>query len=135
MRSAPGKQPRGLSRASGLSALRVTAVPRNDGGVVDARAGQRSQSSGLPEPGALAERQCHEALVGLRRVHGQLHGLIAMVEQGRDPSDVVTLLSAVTHALRRTGVRIVVMGMERCLTAPTPCTTGSDRFERLFLSL
>lgn len=93
------------------------------------------RTRGLPEPGALTERQCHETLVGLRRIHGQLHALVSMVEQGRDHSDVVTLLSAVTHALRRTGVRIVVMGMERCLTSPPSCTTGSDQFERLFLSL
>lgn len=73
--------------------------------------------------------------MGLRRIHGQLHALISMVEQDRDHSDVITLLSAITHALRRTGVRIVVAGMERCLASPTSCTTGSERFERLFLSL
>ncbi len=41
----------------------------------------------------------------LRRAHGQLAGVIAMIEQGRDCKDVVTQLAAVSRAWTRRGSR------------------------------
>ena len=42
----------------------------------------------------------------LRRAHGQLAGVIAMVEEGRNCRDVVTQLAAVSRALDRAGFKI-----------------------------
>jgi DNA-binding FrmR family transcriptional regulator len=69
----------------------------------------------------------------LKRAHGQLAGVIAMVEAGRDCKDVVTQLAAVSRALDRAGFKIVASNMRRCLAGETPMTT--EELERLFLAL
>jgi DNA-binding FrmR family transcriptional regulator len=69
----------------------------------------------------------------LRRAQGQLAGVIAMVEDGRDCRDVVTQLAAVSRALDRAGFKIVANNMRQCLTGESPLST--DELERLFLTL
>lgn len=49
----------------------------------------------------------------LRRAQGQLAGVIAMIEAGRDCKDVVTQLAAVSRALDRAGFKIVASGMRQ----------------------
>jgi DNA-binding FrmR family transcriptional regulator len=74
----------------------------------------------------------------LRRAEGQIRGVIAMLENGRECADVVTQLAAVSRALDRAGFKIVASGLEQCITAKS---TGKDRaadleqMEKLFLSL
>ncbi|MCQ6552048.1 metal-sensitive transcriptional regulator [Streptomyces sp. C10-9-1] len=73
----------------------------------------------------------------LRRAQGQLAGVIAMIESGRDCRDVVTQLAAVSRALDRAGFKIVASGMRQCLTDPgeeaQPLT--EQELEKLFLAL
>lgn len=73
----------------------------------------------------------------LRRAQGQLAGVIAMIEAGRDCKDVVTQLAAVSRALDRAGFKIVASGMRQCLTAAdgeeAPMT--QEELEKLFLAL
>ena len=69
----------------------------------------------------------------LRRAHGQLAGVIAMVEQGRDCRDVVTQLAAVSRALDRAGFKIVAANMLQCLNGESAMST--QELERLFLTL
>ncbi|RMI32599.1 metal-sensitive transcriptional regulator [Nocardia stercoris] len=73
----------------------------------------------------------------LRRAHGQLAGVIGMIEQGRDCKDVVTQLAAVSRALDRAGFKIVATGLRECLdkseNASEPLTV--DELEKLFLAL
>lgn len=69
----------------------------------------------------------------LRRAHGQLAGVIAMVEAERDCRDVVTQLAAVSRALDRAGFKIVASNMRQCLTGDAAMST--DELERLFLTL
>jgi DNA-binding FrmR family transcriptional regulator len=69
----------------------------------------------------------------LRRAHGQLAGVISMVEDGRDCRDVVTQLAAVSRALDRAGFKIVASNMRQCLSGESALTT--DELERLFLAL
>jgi DNA-binding FrmR family transcriptional regulator len=69
----------------------------------------------------------------LRRAQGQLAGVIAMVESGRDCRDVVTQLAAVSRALDRAGFKIVASNMRQCLAGESALTT--DELERLFLAL
>jgi DNA-binding FrmR family transcriptional regulator len=74
----------------------------------------------------------------LRRAEGQLAGVIGMLESGRDCTDVVTQLAAVSRALDRAGFKLVATGLKQCVAA-----RGSDKandseqekLERLFLSL
>ena len=69
----------------------------------------------------------------LRRAQGQLAGVIAMVEEGRDCREVVTQLAAVSRALDRAGFKIVANNMRQCLAGESALTT--DELERLFLAL
>jgi DNA-binding FrmR family transcriptional regulator len=74
----------------------------------------------------------------LRRAEGQIRGVIAMLEQGRDCADVVTQLAAVSRALDRAGFKIVASGLQQCIAAKND---GEDQqanlelMEKLFLSL
>ncbi|AKL71195.1 MULTISPECIES: metal-sensitive transcriptional regulator [Streptomyces] len=73
----------------------------------------------------------------LRRAQGQLTGVIAMIEAGRDCKDVVTQLAAVSKALDRAGFKIVASGMRQCMTNTdanqAPMT--EEELEKLFLAL
>ena len=53
----------------------------------------------------------------LRRAEGQIRGVIAMLESGRDCADVVTQLAAVSRALDRAGFKIIATGLRQCVTA------------------
>ncbi len=71
----------------------------------------------------------------LRRAHGQLAGVIGMIESGRDCQDVVTQLAAVSRALDRAGFKIVASGLQQCLTAGEGAEMTQEQLEKLFLSL
>ncbi|MBU3751637.1 MAG: metal-sensitive transcriptional regulator [Mycobacterium sp.] len=79
-----------------------------------------------------------EVLNRLRRAHGQLAGVIGMIEQGRECKDVVTQLAAVSRALDRAGFKIVATGLRECVlgdaaNGKAPMTEAE--LEKLFLSL
>ena len=71
----------------------------------------------------------------LRRAQGQLAGVIAMVESGRDCTEVVTQLAAVSRALDRAGFKIVASGMRQRLASGGDALLAEEQLERLFLSL
>jgi DNA-binding FrmR family transcriptional regulator len=73
----------------------------------------------------------------LRRAEGQIRGVIAMLESGRDCADVVTQLAAVSRALDRAGFKVIASGLEQCLTGPSDRGERADieQMEKLFLSL
>lgn len=74
----------------------------------------------------------------LRRAQGQLTGVIAMIDQGRDCKDVVTQLAAVSRALDRAGFKIIASGMRQCLTNEQSSDTmplTEEQLEKLFLAL
>jgi DNA-binding FrmR family transcriptional regulator len=74
----------------------------------------------------------------LRRAEGQIRGVIAMLEEGRDCAEVVTQLAAVSRALDRAGFKIIASGLQQCMAARD---SGEDQranleqMEKLFLSL
>jgi DNA-binding FrmR family transcriptional regulator len=75
----------------------------------------------------------------LRRAEGQIRGVIAMLEDGRDCADVVTQLAAVSRALDRAGFKVIASGLQQCLS---PKSKGGgdpsvdlEQMEKLFLSL
>ena len=73
----------------------------------------------------------------LRRAEGQIRGVIAMLESGRDCADVVTQLAAVSRALDRAGFKIIANGLQQCLTTDDAGEVQTDlaQMEKLFLSL
>ncbi len=74
----------------------------------------------------------------LRRAEGQIRGVIAMLESGRDCADVVTQMAAVSRALDRAGFKIIASGLQQCVAAQAE---GEDQaanlrqMEKLFMSL
>lgn len=82
--------------------------------------------------------QMTDVLARLRRAQGQIGGIITMIENGRDCSDVVTQVAAVSKALDRAGFKIISTGMRQCMIAERD---GTERpltdveLEKLFLSL
>ncbi|MDO8394372.1 MAG: metal-sensitive transcriptional regulator [Dietzia sp.] len=70
----------------------------------------------------------------LKRAQGQLGAVVRMIEEGRDCTDIVTELSAVSKALDRAGFAIIASGLEQCLTNPGEDLDRRD-LEKLFLSL
>ncbi|MBB1052447.1 metal-sensitive transcriptional regulator [Dietzia sp. CW19] len=73
-------------------------------------------------------------LTRLKRAQGQLGAVVRMIEEGRDCTDIVTQLSAVSKALDRAGFAIIASGLEQCLTNPGEDLDRRD-LEKLFLSL
>lgn len=74
----------------------------------------------------------------LRRVRGQLDGIISMIEDGRSCSDVVTQIAAASRALDRAGFKVVASGLVQCAAAEDRGETpdmSRPELEKLFLSL
>ncbi len=63
----------------------------------------------------LADESMAPVINRLKRAHGQLAGVLRMLEEGRDCEAVVTQLAAVSKALSRAGFAIVATGMQQCL--------------------
>ncbi|MQA34353.1 metal-sensitive transcriptional regulator [Modestobacter roseus] len=73
----------------------------------------------------------------LRRIEGQIGGIVKMIEDGRDCSAVVTQLAAASKALSKAGFAVVSTGMRHCSTTEDAEARELDlrELERLFLSL
>ncbi len=73
----------------------------------------------------------------LKRIEGQIGGIVRMIEDGRDCSAVVTQLAAASKALSKAGFAVVSTGMRYCSINEDGETREVDlrELERLFLSL
>ncbi len=81
--------------------------------------------------------QLTDVLARLKRVQGQVGGIIKMIEEGRDCSEVVTQLAAASRALDRAGFKIISTGMRQCMVSDDAGTRriNEAELERLFLTL
>jgi DNA-binding FrmR family transcriptional regulator len=74
----------------------------------------------------------------LHRVSGQLSGIERMLDEGRECKDVVTQISAATHALEQAGFKLVAAGLTYCLAHPDEAEAAGyplEVVERMFLKL
>jgi DNA-binding FrmR family transcriptional regulator len=72
----------------------------------------------------------------LKRAQGQIGGIIRMIEDGRDCTDIVTQMAAVSKALDRVGFAVIAAGLKQCLTEdPAGERMDTSSLEKLFLSL
>ncbi len=74
----------------------------------------------------------------LRKVEGQIAGIIRMIETGRECRDVVGQISAASKALDRAGFRLLASGLSACLTDPAAAEASGytqEELERLFVKL
>lgn len=80
-----------------------------------------------------------EVVVRLRRAQGQIGGIIQMIEDGRDCTDVITQLAAVSRAVDRAGFKIVMAALQQCIVEENAGSAEApvDRaqLEKLFLTL
>jgi DNA-binding FrmR family transcriptional regulator len=80
------------------------------------------------------EQATGQVLNRLRHAQGQLAGVIAMIENGRDCADVVTQLAAVSRAADRAGFKIVASGLRQSLAGDGDAPMTEEQMEKLFLS-
>ncbi len=74
----------------------------------------------------------------LKRIQGQVNGIITMIEEGRDCADVVTQMAAASRALDRAGLKVISDGLQQCATAKAAGEEppmDPETLEKLFLSL
>ena len=73
----------------------------------------------------------------MKRAHGHLGSVIAMLEAGAECEDALTQLAAVNKAISRAGFALVATGLQECLTAEGGEVDELDvaRLEKLFLAL
>lgn len=74
----------------------------------------------------------------LRRIQGQLGGIVGMIEEGRSCREVIQQIAAAGKALDRVGVSLLVSQLQYCLEdEETARAEGYDpaEVERLFMSL
>lgn len=71
----------------------------------------------------------------LKRAQGQLGGIIKMIEDGRDCTEIVTQMAAVSKALDRAGFAVIALGLRQCITDPENNSMDAGALEKLFLSL
>jgi DNA-binding FrmR family transcriptional regulator len=79
-----------------------------------------------------------EVVNRLRRAQGQIGGIIAMIEDGRNCSDIVTQLAAASRAIDRAGFKIVASGIRQCQDAELRGEEpglSREQMEKLFLAL
>ena len=76
-----------------------------------------------------------DVLMRLKRARGQLDGVIAMIEDERSCTEVVTQLAAVSKALDRAGFKVVATGLKQCWESPDKAPMTQEELEKLFLSL
>src|SRR5680860_1294312 len=81
--------------------------------------------------------QLGDVVARLKRAQGQIGGIVRMIEDGRDCSEVVAQLAAASRALDRAGFKIIATGMRQCMVSDDAGTRRLDEaeLERLFLSL
>ncbi len=74
----------------------------------------------------------------LKRAEGQLRGLQAMIDDGRDCNDVLTQFAAANRALSRAGFRFFSATMEECRNNPELADErgySPEALEKMFLRL
>lgn len=70
----------------------------------------------------------------LVRVQGQIAGIVKMLDEGRDCTELLTQLAAANTALSRAGFTIISTGMQHCGT-DAKGTKNREALEKAFMSL
>jgi len=70
----------------------------------------------------------------LARAQGQLGGIIKMLEEGRDCTDVLTQLAAANSAINRAAFSLIASGIANC-AANEAGDADRAKLEKAFLSL
>ena len=79
----------------------------------------------------------HDEVVNrLKRARGQIDGVLAMIENGRDCNDVVTQLAAASSAIDRAAFKVLSISLRQCyVEGQAPDTAAVKNLEKLLQSL
>ena len=83
----------------------------------------------------LPPEEMSSVVTRLKRAQGQLGGVIAMIESGRECEDIVTQLAAVGKAVDRAAFLTISTGLRACMVDPENNAMDAAKLEKLFLSL
>lgn len=72
------------------------------------------------------DKELKKIINRLRRIEGQIRGLEKMVEHQAPCLDILTQISAVTAAIKKTGTEVVRIYLDQCLAAAAD-TPAADR--------
>jgi DNA-binding FrmR family transcriptional regulator len=61
------------------------------------------------------ETEKRELINRFRRVQGQIGGLVTMIEEERDCTDIVTQIAATKKALERAGILLLTSALTECI--------------------
>ena len=85
------------------------------------------------------DESCRKDVVNrLRRIQGQVAGIVTMIDEGRDCADVMVQIAAVSRAVDRAGFKIISAELQACATATQngePSAMSMEQLEKLFLTL
>jgi DNA-binding FrmR family transcriptional regulator len=70
----------------------------------------------------------------LMRVQGQIQGIVKMIDEGRECSELLNQLAAANTALQRAGFIVVSTAMEKCSAEPAG-SENKKALEKAFLAL
>lgn len=70
----------------------------------------------------------------LVRVQGQIAGVVKMLDEGRDCTELLNQLAAASTALNRAGFAIIATGMQHC-GSDAAGTRNREALEKAFMSL
>jgi len=70
----------------------------------------------------------------LMRVQGQIGGIVKMIDEGRDCTDLLNQLAAANTALTRAGFTIIATGMQHC-GSDDEGTANRKALEKAFMAL
>ncbi|HEX4699086.1 MAG TPA: metal-sensitive transcriptional regulator [Actinomycetes bacterium] len=71
----------------------------------------------------------------IKRAQGQLAGVLKMLEEGRDCTDIVTQLAAASRALDKAGFALIAAGLDQALSTGDAGALDKARLEKAFMSL
>ncbi|NIA25830.1 MAG: metal-sensing transcriptional repressor [Gammaproteobacteria bacterium] len=70
----------------------------------------------------------------LRRIEGQVAGIIRMIENGRECTEIVTQVAAASKALDKVGFKLLAANLARCILDDSELDDTAS-LEKLFMTL
>lgn len=72
----------------------------------------------------------------LKRAHGQLGGVVRMLDEGSSCEEIVTQIAAVSKAVNTAAFNLISASLKECLIDPdVDSGPMTEKFQKLFLSL
>lgn len=82
----------------------------------------------------LTEESREAVLPRLRRIEGQVAGIIRMIEDDRECTDIITQVAAASKALDKVGFKLLAENLRACVVEDTDEGSPAS-LEKLFMTL